>query len=210
MKKKLVALFLLCAASLSAQKVEHGVLAGASLGIPLQDKSDYIFFWVPDYSCYNHDLFGGGTVGYRFRFLPGQKMFYDLDLSVGFQSMGGHYYEPGYYGDGNGNYYMKDVKSFSEFVLPFSVTASWNYHLTDRFHLGAGVSPTLYASPQAVFDLGLVAKAGYRVCDHFEVGLSYRYGCLNVLKHFNDGPAMGRRGHLSDLMVSFYVPFRAK
>lgn len=209
MKKKLAALFLLCASSLFAQKVEHGVLAGASLGFPLQDNEKYAG-WQSDNWDYNHDIFGGGMVGYRFRFLPGQKMFYDLDLSVGFQSMGTYYYEPGLYGDGNGNYYTKDVKSFSEFILPISVTASWNYHLTKRFHLGAGVSPTLYASPQAVFDLGLVAKAGYRVCDHFEVGLSYRYGCLNVLKHFNDGPAMGRRGHLSDLMISFYVPFRVK
>ena len=75
------------------------------------------------------------------------------------------------------------------------------------FHLGAGLAPTLYVSPNPVFDLGVLAKFGYRVCKHLELGLTYQYGCLNTLKHFeNDGKA-GRRGHLSDLMFSVYVPF---
>jgi len=51
---------------------------------------------------------------------------------------------------------------------------------------------------------------GYRLSKHCEFGLSYQYGCFNTLKHFNNGPANGRRGHLSDLMLSVYVPFVLK
>ena len=65
-------------------------------------------------------------------------------------------------------------------------------------------------APQAVFDLSVMAKVGYRLSKHCEFGLSYQYGCFNTLKHFNNGPANGRRGHLSDLMLSVYVPFVLK
>ena len=82
--------------------------------------------------------------------------------------------------------------------------------VTDKFHFGLGVAPTLYVQPQTVFDLSIMAKAGYRLSKHCELGLSYQYGCLNTLKHFNDGPALGRRGHLSDLMLSVYIPFVIK
>ena len=58
-------------------------------------------------------------------------------------------------------------------------------NVTDKFHFGLGVAPTLYVQPQTVFDLSIMAKVGYRLSKHCELGLSYQYGCLNTLKHFN-------------------------
>ena len=109
-----------------------------------------------------------------------------------------------------GDYVIPPGESFTDFIMPISIAASWNYRLTDKFHFGLGVTPTLYVQPQAVFDLSVMAKVGYRLSKHCELGLSYQYGCLNTLKHFNDGPALGRRGHLSDLMLSVYIPFVVK
>ena len=57
--------------------------------------------------------------------------------------------------------------------------------VTDKFHFGLGVAPTLYVQPQTVLDLSIMAKVGYRLSKHCELGLSYQYGCLNTLKHFN-------------------------
>ena len=112
------------------------------------------------------------------------------------------------YADGSFSYIENENnRQFSELLIPISVSASWNWHISKRFHVGAGIAPTLYVSPNAVFDLGVLAEVGYRVSKHLELGLTYQYGCLNTLKHFeNDGKA-GRRGHLSDLMLSVYVPF---
>lgn len=113
-------------------------------------------------------------------------------------------------GDPNKGYGHFDGEDINDFLLPIAVTATWNYRFTDKFHAGLGVAPKLYVQPHAAFDLSVVAKMGYRVCKHFELGLSYQYGCLNVMKHFNDGKSQGRKGHLSDLMLSVYIPFSVK
>lgn len=207
--KKLLFLLLLVSTSVFAQKVEHGMLVGATLSIPMQDNSK---IESEDDFGYNHDLQGGGMIGYRFRFLPERKSFFDLDVTIGFQGMGTYKYSPFYnsVGEDNSSAVSLGGEHFSEFIMPISITASYNYRITDKFHVGLGVAPTLYAQPQAAFDFGILAKIGYRVLPRCEVGLSYQYGCLDVLKHFNDGPALGRRGHLSDLMLSVYVPFSLK
>ena len=210
MKKLLFFLCLFFAISVSAQKLEHGALIGGSIGFPMQDKGESV---TPpsDNMSYNHDLKGGGLLGYRFRFLPVSKSFFDVDVTMGFQGMSTYKYSPYYESDENGNFATgKDGKSFSEFIMPISLSASWNYKFTDKFHAGVGVAPTLYVQPQAVFDLAVLAKVGYRVSKHCELGLTYQYGCLDVLKHFNEGPALGRRGHLSDLIFSVYIPFVIK
>ena len=130
---------------------------------------------------------------------------------MGFQGMSTYKYSPYYESDENGNFATgKDGRSFSEFIMPISLSASWNYKFTDKFHAGVGVAPTLYVQPQAVFDLAVLAKIGYRVSKYCELGLTYQYGCLDVMKHFNEGPALGRRGHFSDLMLSVYIPFVIK
>lgn len=205
---KIIFLLLLVSTSVFAQ-VEHGLLVGGGIGFPLQDNQKFIP--PSDYLSYSHDLKGNGMVGYRFRFLPEQKFFYDLDVSVGLQGMSTYKYNPFLLGNGgNGQYDNGKGKSFSEFIMPISVAASWNYKLSKKFHLGLGVAPTLYVRPQVVFDLSVLAKVGYRVSQHCELSLSYQYGCLNTLKHFNSGPAYGRKGHLSDLMLSVYIPFTLK
>lgn len=208
--KKILLLFLLVSHAVFAQ-VEHGALVGGNAVFPIQDEQKSFDYSNPSESyVFQNWVRPQITVGYRFRFLPKEKFFYDLDIRAGFQwTDSNHYdYSLGYIPDGNGDYWQGNGStSFHEFLLPISVSASWNWHISKRFHVGAGIAPTLYVSPNAVFDLGVLAKVGYRVSKHLELGLTYQYGCLNTLKHFeNDGKA-GRRGHLSDLMLSVYVPF---
>lgn len=215
MKKILFFLACMLLSNAAIAQVEHGALVGGNVVFPLQDERKS-FDWsnpTKDTNTFQNSVRPQMTVGYRFRFLPKERFFYDLDIRAGFQWTDSHHYNP-YYGyvwvgeEGSFGYVMDEHnRSFHEFLVPISVSASWNWQFGKGFHLGAGLAPTLYASPNPVFDLGVLAKFGYRVCKHLELGLTYQYGCLNTLKHFeNDGKA-GRRGHLSDLMFSVYVPF---
>ena len=218
MKKLLFFLCLFLSFSLSAQKVEHGALVGIGLGFPVQTDTPYDKFAdgkisleeYATYYGYDNNVKLNGSIGYRFRFLTERRYFFDLDATIGFQRL--EAYKRKVYVTGVTDEDEAGIpgKSFREFVMPISLSASWNYKFTDKFHAGLGVAPTLYVQPQAVFDLAVLAKVGYRVSKHCELGLTYQYGCLDVLKHFNEGPALGRRGHLSDLMFSVYIPFTIK
>lgn len=205
--KNILYLLLLISTTAFGQ-IEHGLLVGGGVGFAMQDGAVY----TPDPSYgYNNDVKANGMLGYRIRFLPMRKSFFDLDATIGFQGLQVYKYKAALIGDigktPEGDYVIPPGESFTDFIMPISIAASWNYRLTDKFHFGLGVAPTLYVQPQAVFDLSVMAKVGYRISKHCELGLSYQYGCLDVLKHFNDGPAYGRRGHLSDLMLSVYIPF---
>ena len=212
MKKILFFLACMLLSNVAIAQVEHGALVGGNAVFPIQDGRKLSGDWAQEQAKYSFQNWVRPqiTVGYRFRFLPREKFFYDLDIRAGFQWTDSHHYNYylGYLPDGNGGYMTGgDHTSFHEFLVPISISASWNWQFGKGFHLGAGLAPTLYVSPNPVFDLGVLAKFGYRVCKHLELGLTYQYGCLNTLKHFeNDGKA-GRRGHLSDLMFSVYVPF---
>ena len=214
-------LFFLClflSFSLSAQKVEHGALVGIGLGFPVQTDTPYDEFAdgkisleeYATYYGYDNNVKLDGSIGYRFRFLTERRYFFDLDATIGFQRLEAYKRKVYVAGVTDEDEAGIPGKSFREFVMPISLSASWNYKFTDKFHAGLGVAPTLYVQPQAVFDLAVLAKVGYRVSKHCELGLTYQYGCLDVLKHFNEGPALGRRGHLSDLMFSVYIPFVIK
>lgn len=72
-------------------------------------------------------------------------------------------YFPYYESIEDGIYVSKKADVFDEFVMPISVAASWNWRFTKKFHLGVGIAPTLYVQPQAVFDLSVMAKVGYRL-----------------------------------------------
>ena len=210
--KHLLIVALLCAVSTSLfaqdeKRLEHGVMVGAGAGFPLQDGWKMSDYGDPDNWTYRHDYKLNSMVGYRFRFLPERRFFYDLDLTMGFQKMETTKYFPYMSANpDNSGYVSGDNTVFDEFVMPISVAASWNWRFAKRFHVGVGVAPTLYVSPRAVFDLPVMAKVGYRLGKRCELSLSYQYGCLNTLKRFNDGPSNGRRGHLSDLMLSVYIP----
>ena len=177
-------LLVIFSTSAFAQKVEHGVLVGGGIGFPMQDSKQLI---PPTNELrYDHNLKGNGMIGYRLRFLPQRKHFFDLDLTIGFQSMSTQKYVP-FLSKQDGTYTGNEGDEFSEFVMPVSIAASWNYRITGKFFFGLGMAPTLYVRPQAVFDLPFLAKVGYRVGKHCELALSYQYGCLDVLKHFNKG-----------------------
>lgn len=209
MMKQILFLLLLVSTSAFAQ-VEHGMLVGAGVGFPLQDSRKTSTWGDESNWTYRHDYKLNSMVGYRFRFLPEQTFFYDLDATVGFQKMETTKYFPYFEHAGDGGLTSKGNEVFDEFVMPISIAASWNWRFAKKFHVGVGVAPTLYVQPRAVFDLSVMAKVGYRLSKHCELGLSYQYGCLNTLKHFNNGSANGRTGHLSDLMVSVYIPFVLK
>lgn len=212
-KKILLFLLLVSTSAFVFAQVEHGLLVGAGVGFPLQDGWKETTWGDKSNLDYRNDYKLNSMIGYRFRFLPEQKFFYDLDVTMGFQKMetvkSSRYLS--YEGIEGGSHIFKGgTETIDEFVMPISVATSWNWRFTKKFHLGIGIAPTLYVQPQAVFDLSVMAKVGYRLSKHCEFGLSYQYGCFNTLKHFNNGPANGRRGHLSDLMLSVYVPFVLK
>lgn len=206
---KRILLFLLLISSSAFAQIEHGLLLGAGVGFPLQDGWKETTWGDKSNWTYRHDHKFNSMIGYRFRFLPEKKIFYDLDVTMGFQKMETTKYFPYFESIENG-IVSKETDAFNEFVMPISIAASWNWRFTKKFYLGLGIAPTLYVQPQAVFDVSVMAKVGYRLSKHCELGLSYQYGCLNTLNHFNDGPANGRRGHLSDLMLSVYIPFVLK
>lgn len=66
MKKLIFLLFVAISTSAFAQKMEHGVLIGGGLGIPMQDSKQLI---PPTNELrYDHNLKGNGMIGYRFGF----------------------------------------------------------------------------------------------------------------------------------------------
>lgn len=217
MYKVLICLLFL-STSMFAQKVEHGALIGIGLGYPIQAKTPYDSFADGEISLeeyatyygYDNNVKLNGSIGYRFRFLTERRYFFDLDASVGFQRLEAYKQKVYVAGITNEDESGLPGKTFREFVMPISLSASWNYKFTDKFHAGIGAVPTMYMQPQIVFDLAVLAKVGYRVSKHCELGLTYQYGCLDVLKHFNEGLSLGRSGHFSDLMFSVYIPFAVK
>ena len=92
MKKLFFLLLVIFSTSAFAQKVEHGVLVGGGIGFPMQDSKQLI---PPTNELrYDHNLKGNEMIGYRLRFLPQQKHFFDLDLTIGFQGMSTQKYVP--------------------------------------------------------------------------------------------------------------------
>ena len=84
--KKVLFLLLLITTSAFAQ-VEHGLLVGAGVGFPLQDGWKETTWGDKSNLDYRNDYKLNSMIGYRFRFLPEQKFFYDLDMTMGFQKM---------------------------------------------------------------------------------------------------------------------------
>ena len=150
MKKLFFLLLVIFSTSAFAQKVEHGVLVGGGIGFPMQDSKQLIP--LTNELRYDHNLKGNGMIGYRLRFLPQRKHFFDLDLTIGFQGMSTQKYVP-FLSKQDGTYTGNEGDEFSEFVMPISLAASWNYRITGKFFFGLGIAPTLYVRPQAVFDL---------------------------------------------------------
>ena len=93
--KKILFLLLLVSTSTFAQ-IEHGLLVGAGVGFPLQDSWKRTTWGDESNWSYRHDYKLNSMIGYRFRFLPEQKFFYDLDITMGFQKMETTKYFPYY------------------------------------------------------------------------------------------------------------------
>ena len=80
-------LFLVSICVPSFAQVEHGLLVGAGVGFPLQDGWKETTWGDKSNLDYRNDYKLNSMIGYRFRFLPEQKFFYDLDVTMGFQKM---------------------------------------------------------------------------------------------------------------------------
>ena len=78
-------LFLVSICVLSSAQVEHGLLVGAGVGFPLQDGWKETTWGDKSNLDYRNDYKLNSMIGYRFRFLPEQKFFYDLDVTMDFK-----------------------------------------------------------------------------------------------------------------------------
>lgn len=224
MKKKLLLLLTaIVTVPVFAQQIEHGTLVGVGVGFSLQDDPKNISFkskeeaYKEGYYIYDNNIKSNGLLGYRFRIKPEQKRtFYDIDMTVGLQWMQTKKYRsvPMFLINGDVNPEFdkawKDRKTIKQFYMPVSVTGSWNYSFSDKLFMGIGLSPTLYVSPNVAFDLSIMPRIGYKISKRCELDLTFQYGSLDVMKRFNEGNSKGRRGHLSDLMFSVYVPLSKK
>ena len=177
MKKLFFFLACMLLSNAAMAQVEHGALVGGNAVFPLQDEQKS-FYWVNPSETYTFQNWVRPqiTVGYRFRFLPKERFFYDLDIRAGFQWTETHHYNP-YYGyvwvgeEGSFGYVADEHnRSFHEFLVPISISASWNWQFGKGFHLGAGLAPTLYVSPNPVFDQVSRARADLpiRLPEHAE------------------------------------------
>ena len=213
MKKLICLLMMFMSIPSFAQQMEHGALFGVGVGFPMQDNEPIAYSSAEFiHNHYQNKIKSEGMLGYRLRFMPERKSFFDVDFTLGLQGMKCHLNTFKYINSDGYHYEVipEKNKSISQFFMPISVAASWNYRLSSKFHAGVGVAPTLYVSPDAAFDVNVMVKVGYRVSQHCEFGLTYQYGCMDVMKHFNEENTKGRKGHFSDLMFSVYVPFKIK
>ena len=126
--KKVLFLLLLITTSAFAQ-VEHGLLVGAGVGFPLQDGWKETTWGDKSNLDYRNDYKLNSMIGYRFRFLPEQKFFYDLDMTMGFQKMetvkSSRYLS--YEGMEGGSHIFKGgTETIDELCMQHSVAASCN------------------------------------------------------------------------------------
>ena len=142
--KKILFLLLLVSTSTFAQ-IEHGLLVGAGVGFPLQDSWKRTTWGDESNWSYRHDYKLNSMIGYRFRFLPEQKFFYDLDITMGFQKMETTKYFPYYESIEDGIYVSKKADVFDEFVMPISVAASWNWRFTKKFQVSVSLLRFMYS-----------------------------------------------------------------
>ena len=87
MKKILFFLACMLLSNAAIAQVEHGALVGGNVVFPLQDERKS-FDWsnpTKDTNTFQNSVRPQMTVGYRFRFLPKERFFYDLDIRAGFQ-----------------------------------------------------------------------------------------------------------------------------
>ncbi len=196
-KKLLILLTIFCALSLHVQgQIESGLIVGAGLGslssdISLSTQGEIKFSEV--------DYKSNFSVGYRFRIRPDEApiLFVDLDANLGMKSWHSAYkksnLEPAIY-----------EASSQYFFLSAGGTA--NYPIYKAWSIGAGIEPTYYfkqdgESSKNKFDVPLVGKLAYKF-NIFELGISYKYGLMNIIK-----TDYIKSGKLREWQLSVWIPF---
>ena len=193
----LLALFCMATFTVKAQH-ESGFLVGSGIGS--MNKDFYQNKFVSSYSAsYRFNL----SLGYRYRAFTATPLFFDMDANLGVRQWHSEYVPNSYYSDA---YYSMIIKDYTSNFYFLSVGGTANYSLYKGLSIGLGVEPTYYfkctgEDSDNHFDVPLVGKVAYRFRP-IEIGLSYKYGLMNVVKNENM-----KSGKFRDLQLSLWIPF---
>jgi hypothetical protein len=148
------------------------------------------------------------SIGYLFRIQSaGNKLYFDVNPNIGMHSWYSIYGEKGgYYPNNEQN--SKELSRYEVSTQFYHVSASGtvNYNVYKGLSIGVGVEPTYVfflegENARKSFDIPPVGKISYNF-NVFELGISYKYGLMNVIK--TDRIASGK---FRDLQLSVFIPF---
>ena len=202
MKRLVIYMVLSCLPLLSGMaQVRHGLLFGAGIGfenLKMDTKSaDYLngIRWNDEYD-YNLHL------GYRFRFEEAEKgkWFFDVDPLMRLQKLKSYTFYP----EEKDKLYSEMSVETNDLNFQIALSVSANYKVFKELYVGAGIEPMANIVTNGKhFDIPVVGKIGYNIGNKIDIALVYRQGFLNTV-----GKDIYKRGRLSDLGVSIFVPFR--
>jgi hypothetical protein len=196
-KKKILLLTMLFALTFTTQaQVESGLLIGGGLG-SISSKYNAGALQTSRNNDVNYKA--NVSLGYRFRvpFSDTTLLFADLDANLGLKLWHSEY--------GASSVHPAFSENSSD-IFYTSLSGTLNYSVLENLSIGAGVEPTYYfrfegEDSSKHFDTPIVGKVAYNF-DTFEIGFSYKYGLMNVLK-----TDYLESGKIRDWQISVWIPF---
>ncbi len=208
MTKKIIlsAVFVLFTAVLSAQVISrHGLVLNGGIGslsTTFTDKDLDMKYAQESYKS-------GYAIGYRFRFnhpAP-QRFHYDCDLNFGVK-LWNYLYLKKAPDEGNTDYgYGYEVIHDGTAIYGYaSIGGTANYSVIKNLSIGLGIEPTYFFMREGQwsenkYDIPLVGKIAYNF-NFLEVGISYKYGLMNVLE-----TDFLKSGKFREVQLSLFIPF---
>ncbi len=201
MTKKIIlsAVFVLFTAVLSAQVISrHGLVLNGGIG---RQNTIFTYKEIP-YAMESYN--SGYAIGYRFRFnhpAP-QRFHYDCDLNLGVKLW--HYL---YLEQFPGDNHMRPIHDGRALYGYASIGGTANYSVIKNLSIGLGIEPTYFFMREGQwsenkYDIPLVGKVAYNF-NFLEVGISYKYGLMNVF----EPDFFIKPGKFRKVQLSLFIPF---
>ena len=196
--KKFICLLyaLVLSVNLSAQ-TKSGLLAGVGMGfekLSMDEMNADYEKGVRFDDIYNYNL----HLGYRFRFEPSRKLFFDIDPLMKLQALKSWDYYPPI----KTNPYASATVIARNVNFQLAVSSTFNLRLTEQFYIGVGVEPTLnIVTDGKPFDIPVLGRVGFDL-GKVDVAVTYRQGFMNVVHD-----QKYKIGRTSDVNVSLFIPF---